>query len=221
MLYNERLEMKILLLEDNARLNATIVKRLEAKGYDVDAFIDGKMADESLDNGYACFILDINVPTVDGIEILKKIRDFYHETPVIIISSSVELEVIKDAYNYGCNDFIKKPFFIDELEIKIEKLCNIRHDIVSLGENCHFDFQTSLLKIGDYEEHLSRKEKLLLNILISEKGKVVSFDKIQAMVWEGNFASLDSIRSLMRSLRKKIPFECIETVVDVGYILRF
>lgn len=82
--------MKILLLEDNVRLNATILKRLEAKGYKVDAFLDGKKADDALDNGYACFILDINVPSLDGIEILKKIRDFYHETPVIIISSSVD-----------------------------------------------------------------------------------------------------------------------------------
>jgi len=213
--------MKILVLEDNQRLNTTIVKRLEAKGYKVDSFMDGKEAYEALDNGYMCFILDINVPGLDGIEILKKIRDFYHETPVIIISSSVELDVIRDAYNYGCNDFIKKPFFIDELEIKIEKLCNIRNDIVDLGHECLFDFRTSLLRIGEMEEHLSRKERLLLNVLISEKGKVVSFDKIQAMVWEGNFASLDSIRSLMRRLRKKIPFECIETVVDVGYILRF
>lgn len=213
--------MKILLLEDNQRLNATIVKRLEAKNHKVDAFMDGKEAYDALDNGYMCFILDINVPSLDGIEILKKIRDFYHETPVIIISSSVELEVIRDAYNYGCNDFIKKPFFIDELEIKIEKLCNIRNDIVDLGHDCLFDFRTSLLRIGELEEHLSRKERLLLNVLITEKGKVVSFDKIQAMVWEGNFASLDSIRSLMRRLRKKIPFECIETVVDVGYILRY
>lgn len=213
--------MKILLLEDNARLNATITKRLEAKGYVIDTFVDGKAAYDAMDNGYGCYILDINVPSLDGIEILKNVRDFYPETPVIIISSSVELEVIKDAYSYGCNDFLKKPFFIDELEIKIEKLCNIRNDIVDLGHDCQFDFKTSLLRIGSCEEHLSRKEKLLLNVLISEKGKVVSFDKIQAMVWEGNFASLDSIRSLMRRLRKKIPFECIETVVDVGYILRY
>jgi len=213
--------VKILLLEDNARLNATIVKRLEAKGYRVDAFMDGRKAYEALDSGYMCFILDINVPNLDGIELLKKIRDFYRETPVIIISSSIELEVIKDAYNFGCNDFLKKPFFIDELEIKIEKFCNIRHDIVNLSEACCFDFKSSLLRVGEHEEHLSRKEKLLLNLLISEKGKVVTFDKIQAMVWEGNFTSLDSIRSLMRRVRKKLPFECIETVVDVGYILRY
>lgn len=87
--------MKILLLEDNHRLNTTIVKRLEAKGNKVDAFEDGKKAYEAIDNGYMCFILDINVPSLDGIEILKKIRDFYHETPVIIISQAWNLKLLE------------------------------------------------------------------------------------------------------------------------------
>lgn len=213
--------MKILLLEDNQKLNEIITKRLKLKNYNVESFTDGALAYEKITEGYSCFILDINVPNIDGINILKKIREYYEIIPVIIISASVELDIIKQSYDFGCNDYLKKPFFIDELEIKIEKLCNIRNDIVSLGHDCSFDFQASLLRIGTLEEHLSRKERLLLNVLITEKSKVVSFDKIQAMVWEGNFASLDSIRSLMRRLRKKIPFECIETVVDVGYILRY
>ncbi len=210
--------MKILLLEDNKRLNETIKKRLEAKGYEVDSFLDGREAYEAIDNGYICFVLDINVPRLNGIDLLKKIRDFYTETPVIIISSTVELEMIKDAYSIGCNDYLKKPFYIDELEIKIDKLCNLSKEIIELGENCIFDFKKSLLKAGEKEEHLSKKEKLLLNLLINEKGSVVTFDKIQAMVWEGNFTTLDSIRSLVRRLRKKIPFECIETIVNVGYL---
>ncbi len=102
--------MKILLLEDNKRLNETIVKRLEAKGFEVDSFLDGNAAYEAIDNGYICFILDINVPSLDGTELLKKIREFNIDTPVIIISSTVELDVIKQSYNYGCNDYIKKPF---------------------------------------------------------------------------------------------------------------
>jgi DNA-binding NtrC family response regulator len=65
---------------------------------------------------------------IDGIKILKKIREFYSGLPVIIISASVELDVIKQAYEFGCNDFLKKPFFIDELEIKIERYCNIQND---------------------------------------------------------------------------------------------
>lgn len=212
--------MKILLLEDNKRLNETIVKRLEAKGFEVNSFTDGEKAYNSIDNGYICFILDINVPSLDGIELLKKIREFNTATPVIIISSTVELDVIKSSYNYGCNEYLKKPFFIDELEIKIEKLCHFDKDVIEVTDGCMFYFKDSILDINGEAEHLSRKERLLLNLLLSHRGKVVSFDAIQAIVWEGNFASIDSIRSLVRRVRKKIPSDCIETAVDVGYLFK-
>jgi DNA-binding response OmpR family regulator len=212
--------MKILLLEDNKRLNETIVKRLEVKGFMVDSFIDGQEAYDSIDNGYSCFVLDINVPTLDGTQILKKIREFNMDTPVIIISSTVELDVIKQSYNYGCNDYIKKPFFIDELEIKIEKLCNLDHELIKITKSYIFNFKESILEVDGKQEHLSRKERLLLNLLLTQRGKVISFDSIQAIVWEGNFASIDSIRSLVRRVRKKIPFDCIDTAVDVGYLFK-
>ena len=212
--------MKILLLEDNKRLNETITKRLKAKDYKVCNFLDGQEAYEAIDDGYICFVLDINVPSINGIEILKKIREFNANTPIIIISSSVELDVIKDAYKYGCNDYIKKPFFIDELEIKIEKLCNFDNDIIEVYDGCLFYFKDSALEIDGVREHLSKKERLLLNLFLSKRGKVVSIDSIQNVVWEGGFASIDSIRSLVRRVRKKFPFECIETVVDVGYMFK-
>ncbi len=212
--------MKILLLEDNKRLNETIVKRLEAKGFEVHSFLDGQKAYEAIDNGYICFVLDINVPSLDGTELLKHIREFNMDTPVIIISSTVELDIIKQSYNYGCNDYIKKPFFIDELEIKIEKLCNIDHDLIEITKSYVFNFKDSILDVNGKQEHLSRKERLLLNLLLAQRGKVVSFDTIQAIVWEGNFASIDSIRSLVRRVRKKIPLDCIDTAVDVGYLFK-
>lgn len=212
--------MKILLLEDNKRLNETIVKRFKAKGFEVHSFLDGQEAYRAIDNGYICFILDINVPNVDGMQVLKKIREFNTDTPVIIISSTIELDIIKKSYNYGCNDYLKKPFFIDELEIKIEKLCHINYGLVKIAKGCSFSYEQSVLEIDGKQEHLSRKERLLLNLLISKRGKVVSFDAIEAIVWEGSFVSIDSIRSLVRRVRKKIPIECIETSIDVGYLFK-
>jgi DNA-binding response OmpR family regulator len=182
--------------------------------------LDGQEAYEAIDDGYICFVLDINVPRIDGLEILKKIREFNANTPIIIISSSVELDIIKDAYKYGCSDYIKKPFFIDELEIKIEKLCNFDNDIVEVYDGCVFYFKDSALEIDGVREHLSKKERLLLNLLLSKRGKVVSIDSIQDVVWEGGFTSIDSIRSLIRRVRKRFPMECIETVVDVGYMFK-
>lgn len=212
--------MKLLLLEDNEKLNQTITKRLKLKGYEVDSFMDGLKAYESIDEGYFCFILDINVPNLDGVNLLKRIREYYDEVPVIIISASVELDIIKEAYDFGCNDYLKKPFFIDELEIKIDKLCNVNSNLIYFDTNCYFDFKSSLISCDSKEQRLTKKERLLLNLFLSHKNKLVTFDTIQNYVWEGNVASLESIRSLIRRLRKLLPEDYIQTVVDTGYIFK-
>ena len=212
--------MKILLLEDNKKLNETITKRLKLKGYNVLSFTDGALALDSITDGFSCFVLDINVPNVDGIKILKKIRELYEELPVIIISASVELDVIKESYDFGCSDYLKKPFFIDELEIKIEKLCQIQDEKIEFDKNCFFDFKSSLLIINNEEKRLTKKEKLLLNLFITKKNQVISYEAIENYVWEGNFASLESIRSLIRRVRKILDKEYIQTVVDTGYIFK-
>lgn len=212
--------MKILLLEDNKKLNETITKRLEMKGYSVLSIIDGAEALEKITEGFSCFILDINVPNVDGIKILKKIREYYQTLPVIIISASVELDVIKQAYDFGCNDFLKKPFFIDELEIKIEKFCNIQNDKIYFDENCYFDFKSSIIQMNNKEVRLTKKEKLLINLFLTKKNQVISYESIENYVWEGNFASLESIRSLIRRVRKVLDKDYIQTVVDTGYIFK-
>ena len=212
--------MKILLLEDNLKLNKTIQKRLELKNYKVDSFEDGQEAYDNIGEGYSCFILDINVPNLDGVELLRKIREYYEEVPVIIISATVELDIIKKAYGFGCSDFIKKPFFIDELEIKIEKLCNISEGVINFGENCCFDFKSSVIVIDDKEQRLTKKERLLLSLFLNHKNQVVTFDNIQNYVWEGNVASLESIRSLIRRVRKLLVEDYIQTVVDTGYIFK-
>jgi len=212
--------MNILLLEDNVKLNETISKRLKLKGYKVQACIDGAIALEKITDGYSCFILDINVPNVDGIKILKKIREFYDEIPVIIISASVELDVIKESYDFGCNDYLKKPFFIDELEIKIEKLCKIQDEHIYFDDNCYFDYKSSTLTIDSKEQRLTKKERLLMNLFLTKKNQVLSYETIENYVWEGNFASLESIRSLIRRLRKVLVRDYIQTVVDTGYIFK-
>ena len=123
-------------------------------------------------------------------------------------------------YDFGCNDFLKKPFFIDELEIKIEKLCNIQNDKIYFDENCYFDFKTAIIHMNGKEVRLTKKEKLLLNLYLTKKNQVISYESIENYVWEGSFASLESIRSLIRRLRKIIDKDYIHTVVDTGYIFK-
>jgi DNA-binding response OmpR family regulator len=154
------------------------------------------------------------------VKLLKRIREYYDEVPVIIISASVELDMIKEAYDFGCNDYLKKPFFIDELEIKIDKLCKINDNFIYFDENCYFDFKSSLLSCNKKEQRVTKKEKLLLNLFLSHKNKLITFDAIENYVWEGNVTSLESIRSLIRRVRKLLPKEYIQTIVDSGYIFK-
>lgn len=160
------------------------------------------------------------MPNIDGIKILKKIREFYTSLPVIIISASVELDVIKQAYEFGWNDFLKKPFFIDELEIKIEKFCNIQNDKIFFDDDCYFDFKSSTIIINGIENRLTKKEKLLINLFLTKQNHVITYETIENYVWEGSFASLESIRSLLRRVRKILPKEYIQTIIDTGYIFK-
>jgi len=212
--------MKILLLEDNQKLNEVITKRLKMKNYNVVSFTSGEEAYEKITDGFSCFILDINVPNIDGISILKKIREIYEIVPVIIISASVELDVIKQSYDFGCNDYLKKPFFIDELEIKIQMLCSIKKHKIYFDENSYFDFISATLSINNLNTRLTKKEKLLINLFLNNKNQVITYSQIENYVWEGNFVTLDSIRSLIRRLRKILNKKYIQTVVDTGYIFK-
>ena len=212
--------MRILLLEDNKKLNETITKRLKMKNYNVASFTDGAEAYEKITEGFSCFILDINVPNIDGINILRKIREFYEIVPVIIISASVELDVIKQSYDFGCNDYLKKPFFIDELEIKIEKLCQIKDDKIYFDIDSYFDFISSTIISNNKEIRLTKKEKLLMNLFLSKKNQVITYETIEDYVWEGNYVSLESIRSLIRRLRKILDKDFIQIVIDTGYIFK-
>ena len=212
--------MRILLLEDNKKLNETNTKRLKMKNYNVASFTDGAEAYEKITEGFSCFILDINVPNIDGINILRKIREFYEIVPVIIISASVELDVIKQSYDFGCNDYLKKPFFIDELEIKIEKLCQIKDDKIYFDIDSYFDFISSTIISNNKEIRLTKKEKLLMNLFLSKKNQVITYETIENYVWEGNYVSLESIRSLIRRLRKILDKDFIQIVIDTGYIFK-
>lgn len=209
--------MKILLLEDNKTLNETIKARLELKGYNVHAYLCGQEAYENITDGFLCFLLDIHVPNIDGIKILKKIREYYDDVPVIIISSTIELDIIKDSYKFGCNDYLKKPFFIDELEIKVDKLCQIPTNEIKFDKVQCFDFTKSLIIIDDREHILTQKENKLMNLFLTHQNTLVSYENIQNYVWDGEYASLDAIRTLIRRLKKKLIKPYIKASSNRGY----
>lgn len=175
--------MKILLLEDNKRLSSLIIEALEEKAYKVDWFEDGKKALEAIYDGYDCLVLDINVPGIDGLSLLKELRIMDNKTPAIIISANVELETIKDAYIRGCDEYLKKPFYIYELEMKIDKFCKKEFRKLFLADNFVYDLEKEKLFDNKNEEiKLAKKEILLFNLFSKNPEKIVTFEQIEQYV---------------------------------------
>lgn len=212
--------MKILVLEDNERLAHVIKSVLEKESYSVDLFFDGELALDALNRGYHCFILDINVPSIDGLSILETIRLYHKEIPAIIISSNHELEKIQASYEIGCDDYLKKPFFIYELVQKVKKLCQIPSQSITLWSGYTYDYINHRLFDPSNEEiKLAKKEILFLDLFIKDRHKVVSFNELEEYVWEGEDTSTMNMRALIKRLRKKLPEGAILMIKEVGYRL--
>ena len=139
--------MKILLIEDDSILNETIADYLKLKGNKLISIEDGADAIKTIDNNnFDLYIIDINILHINGLEIIKYIRQNDLQTPIIMITASIELEHFKTAYQNGCDDYIKKPFHLEELEIRINKVIDKTIEIK------HIEQQNSQLeKMANYD----------------------------------------------------------------------
>jgi DNA-binding response OmpR family regulator len=211
--------VKILVLEDNIRLSNVIKTALEQESYFVDCFYDGDDAFEALGNGYSCFILDINVPNLDGITILEYIRLNHANIPAIIISSNHDLEKIQKSYEIGCDDYLKKPFYILELIQKVKKYCLLPKMFLKFSDSCRYDFINHRLFENDQEYELTKKEILFLELFSNSLHHVASYEELEEYVWEGEETNLTNIRAMIKRLRKKLPSDSIIIVKGMGYSL--
>lgn len=197
--------MKILVLEDNENLLELIQEELEEKGYSVSAFTDGLDALEHCIDGFDCFVLDINVPNVDGLTLLKEIRDRDKCTPAIIISANFELDNLKKAYTQGCNDFLKKPFYMYELETKIKQYCHLEEKI-RLQDGFTYDIKSETLFSCSKEAiKLTKKERRFFALLVKHENTMTPLEYIEDYVWEGEPTTSVGLRSLVKRLRGKLP----------------
>jgi len=215
--------MKILLLEDEYSLRISIEEFLSDIGYEVDGFTDGLEAHDAVyDKSYDILLLDVNVPTLDGFEMLKKLREDGVKTPAIFLTSMTETADLKEGYKRGCCDYIRKPFDLVELELRIDQaLASVSSDesaVVALGHGVTYDMKKSKLICDDEEIVLRKTEKDILEVLIKNKNIVVSTQMLQDDVW-GEYVEPATIRVQLNNLRKKLPTELIQNRRGLGYII--
>ncbi len=157
--------MNILLIEDDITLNGTITDYLRFKGNDIVSLDDGNKAIDTIDEiDFDLYIIDINIPNISGLEIVKYIRQKETKIPIIIITASMELENFKIAYQNGCDEYIKKPFYLEELEIRIDKLLSKKSQkdsLIQISDNITFDMEYEELNIYGEIKRLRKKEKRL------------------------------------------------------------
>jgi two-component system OmpR family response regulator len=199
--------MNILLIEDDITLNGTITDYLRFKGNDIVSLDDGNKAIDTIDEiDFDLYIIDINIPNISGLEIVKYIRQKETKIPIIIITASMELENFKIAYQNGCDEYIKKPFYLEELEIRIDKLLSKKSQkdsLIQISDNITFDMEYEELNIYGEIKRLRKKEKRLLSLLLQNINKTVSIEIIENYVWENEIKESYPIRQLVNDLRKE------------------
>jgi DNA-binding response OmpR family regulator len=213
--------MELLIVEDDLPLANALKKVLEKNAFNVNITGDGEEAfNEILEKNYDIYLLDINLPKLDGHKLLKLIKHQNSEAVVVMITASAEIEDIEKAYNYGCNEYIKKPFHAKELLIRINNLlnkqnCNEDNEIKI--DNIRFIKDTMDLFIDDKPVELRKKERRLLYILITNLNRTVSKEEIIDFVWEGEKKENYPLRQLISSLKSKLNNKYIVSIVGIGY----
>lgn len=211
--------MKIFLLEDDFALNDSIKDMLESENFEVDTFYDGLVALENINMNYELYILDIFVPNLNGILLLEKIKEANKNSIVFIMSANIDIQTIQDAYTKGCDDYLKKPFNVQELLFKLKKF-NKNSDIFRFDDNILFDMKSKKIIYNNEEIELTKNEKNFLHLLICNQGKCVNYSLIEDIVYDGEFKTLDATRSLVKRLRKKLPKEIIFNNLEEGYYIK-
>lgn len=208
-------KLKILLLEDDTILAQTMVQILEQENYDVTLVNDGEeVIEATYENKFNLYLFDINVPLLNGMETLKLLRNAEDNTPTFFITALIDIKSTLEGFNCGCDDYIKKPFDLDELLARIHATLKRRNPIIQYG-NITFDlFENRVLK-DDKEVALGNVEKDVFSLLI--KNINVTVNKLTFFDYM-NKPSDTALRVLISKLKKMLDLNITNTK-GIGYKL--
>lgn len=215
--------MKILLLEDDYNYNESIKEYLEMLEFEVDAFFDGEKAlDAIMNNCYYLLLLDIKVPKISGHELIKYIKEADITTPIIILTSLVDINNIEIGYELGCDDYLKKPFELKELELRINALIQKYYGTdtktkIKLACGVEFDFKEGMVYKEGESILLTQKEQELVRYLINRRNAYCEIEELRENAWEGKEISYADIRMYIRKIRIKIGMDFIKSSRGLGY----
>lgn len=214
--------MKILLLEDDFVLNDLINDELTKNNYEIESVYHGEEALKKVrKEKYDIYLFDINVPGIKGSELLKIIRKENNNTPTIFITSLNDTKDMVNAFEIGCDDYIKKPFEMEELLVRlknVKRLHKIEIEQIKLMKNLIYKRKENTMEKNGIKYELTKKECEFIDYFIRKKGIVLSFNELCMNVWRYDDRPTEStIRTYVKNLRKKFGEDLFITVKGSGY----
>ena len=220
--------MRILVVEDERALCETIVRSLRRLAYSVDPCYDGNTAIDLLGSErYDLVLLDLNLPGADGMTVLRTLRQTDRETRVLILSARSEVADKVEGLDAGANDYLAKPFHLEELEARIRSLTLrqfTQNDVVLHCGPLSFDARSRTATAAGQPLALTRKETGILEYLLLHRGRPVSQEEFLEHVWDNSVDNFsNSIRVHISALRKKLRaalgYDPVRNRIGEGYLI--
>jgi DNA-binding response OmpR family regulator len=216
----------ILLLEDDKLFANTLEDFLEEEGFNVDIANDGEEClDLNYEKNYDLYIFDINVPKINGLELLDQLRKSGDDTPSIFLTSYKDKETLEKGFISGCDDYLKKPVDLDELILRIKALLKRnkkQFEIITLSTTLTFNPITKRVYENNIDLNLPVKVTELLELFIENRGEIVTKEMIVDKLWStSKDYSEGSIRVYVNSIKKIFGKEYISNIKGIGYKLEF
>ncbi|MBT3280344.1 MAG: response regulator transcription factor [Campylobacteraceae bacterium] len=214
--------MKIALLEDELMLADSIMEYLKSLNHKVYMFNDGMEAyNDIVNNSYDLLIFDINVPSLNGFNLLKKLRDSNIHVPVIYISALSNIDDIEYGFELGCSDYLKKPFHLKELALRINRLVETsrfreKHHVL-LSQNYTYDLDNKILYFQGIIQDLTKRQLDIIDLLVSHKGMVVTYEAFREYVYVFDYIDNPTIRAEVKRLRDVLKEDLIINTRGLGY----
>lgn len=219
--------MRILVIEDEPRILAFLSRGLQAEGFLVDGAGDGPAGlTRALADRYDLVVLDLLLPKLGGLEVLRQLQRTRPELPVVIVSARSDLPTKLRGFGLGASDYVAKPFSFDELLARVRAQLRSRRSggedgSVLRAGNLTLDLARREVRLGELSAELSDREFRLLHHLVCHQGEVVSRERLLSDVWGYHFDPRSNVVDVcVRRLRQKLGSEApIETVRHGGYRL--
>ena len=215
--------MKILLLEDDIMLNEAILQYLETVGHSVISSKDGLECLEILEEEkFDLLIFDINVPSLDGFSILEKLHKQKRMVPTIFISALIDIDDITRAFDIGCHDYLKKPFHLKELTLRINKILQTRQvpmEHKRLSKSYSYNIKNETLYFNNEPQILPKRQIQIIELLANNRSLVCNYDMFRDYVWNDYEIDNATIRAEINRVKKVLKEDFIINIRAIGYMV--